>query len=214
MTTNDIYTDVSTVENKIKFDAYPFHYTIVYSDDIVKVSSVHKEECFEHQLILSQVLHKSTIQTNENDSANENEGIKISLSPKQIYDLFKMYDENKMPEHWKMTFPEGLKNESLSLCIIIETDYDFPKTHDTKFLYLNPVPILKEDLLLKKIEHFKVHYNKQTQYHDVSLENLSINYDKLEKKYGELVFKFINLTTHLTGRITELQERILAMEKK
>jgi hypothetical protein len=131
---------------KLEYISDQFLWVIDKSETELKITATHIEECLIYEIIVKDPL--------QDDLCKDAQPIKID--PEDLYILFQELFTNTLDEKIKITLPTTLKDHTSNICIVIQcsTKIGKPKIN-TKFVYLAPKPMDKEEILTKKLFNIK-----------------------------------------------------------
>jgi len=157
---------------------HDFDYKISYDWDNNKLSFdvTHNKEFLKWSGFVSRNLTEST-----------SNGIKITLSPKSIFNIFTAYFTGDLADRYKIVLPKTynykIDNELVPIRIEIHSTMEYQEEWDIKIIELYPEYVPVEQRLESKMKLIEKRFETKLDQRDKLIESLIARIEKLEDKH-------------------------------
>jgi len=166
------------------FTEYDFDYKIAYGqqNNSITLCIVHNTEFLQWS---------KTITTNLTESTSEH--MKITLTPKNLYNILFDYSQGKLPERYKVILPDNFKHPDVPLPIEIQSTMDYKEEWDIKIITLEPLSVPSE----KRFELKLIQRDKQITALTSQIDYLTAQMKELVAKFDMIDMNTININTNV-----------------
>jgi len=165
------------MSHKIIFTEYAFSFEIDYDEknNHVTIRTTHNSEFLEWGTKIIASLTEGT-------SVN----MKVVLSPKTIYQIFKDYSQGTLSKMYRVAIPDNFEHEWAPLHLAIHSTMEYQDEWDIKIISLDPMEVPNEKRFESKLVHRDRLFDAKLAQRDKLIDALTAKLEEMSIKMDEM----------------------------